>query len=150
MKITSSAFENYGVIPTIYTCEGTGINPPLEISGIPDNAKSLVLIVDDPDAISGTFVHWLVWNIEPKIVSIPQGSIPAGSVSGKNSSGSTSYIPPCPPGDSGTHHYRFKLSALNKILSLSQGSTLDELISAMEDFVIARAELVGEFSKSAM
>ncbi|MCL4398074.1 YbhB/YbcL family Raf kinase inhibitor-like protein [Patescibacteria group bacterium] len=144
MQISSPAFANQEAIPPIYTCDGDGINPPLEISDVPAEAQSLVLIVDDPDAPNGTFDHWLLWNINPTITEIPEGTTPAEAVAGTNSARKTGYIPPCPP--EGVHHYRFMLSALNKLLTLEPGADRDELEEAIKNAVIARAELVGLYS----
>ncbi len=107
MKLTSPTFTNNSNLPTKYTCDGQGINPPLVISGVPANAQSLALISDDPDAPIGTFVHWLVWNIDSKITEIKENSIPQGASLGKTSAGTTGYVAPCPP--SGTHRYFFKV-----------------------------------------
>lgn len=143
MTITSPAFDNLGPIPPVYTCDGDGINPPLEISGVPEGAESIALIVDDPDAVNGVFDHWLLWNINPKITDISEDSVPEGAVSGINSSGTTGFIPPCPP--MGIHNYRFILMALNKKLDLPTGATRDELEEVLEGVVIERAELVGTY-----
>lgn len=145
MKITSSAFTNYGVIPQQYTCEGEGENPPLEIDNIPPDAKSLVLIVDDPDVPGGLFTHWVLWNITPDTLSIDEGSVPPGALEGENSTGEIGWIAPCPP--TGTHHYRFQVFALSKLLSFPEGATRDEVESDMAQFVITRAELVGQYQK---
>src|SRR3990172_6846882 len=102
MKIKSSAFEENQLIPEIYTCEGDNINPPLEISGVPANAKSLALIMDDPDAPRGTFTHWLMWNIPPDTTKIQENDWVEGVEQGLNDGGELGYLGPCPP--SGTHH----------------------------------------------
>src|SRR3989344_9637449 len=116
MKIKSPAFEENQMIPKIYSCDGDGVNPALEISEVPENAHSLALIVDDPDAPNGTFTHWLLWNIPPITREIPQNSFPQGSVQGMNGAGKFGYIAPCPP--SGMHRYFFKLYALNRSLDV--------------------------------
>src|SRR5450830_1478632 len=97
MKFSSPAFENYQKIPALYTCDGKKIHPPFAISGIPDGTKSLVLIVDDPDAPTGIFTHWVIWNIDPLIKEIAEGSVPEKSQEGTNSAGTVGYVPPCPP-----------------------------------------------------
>lgn len=138
MKLTSTEFENNGFIPGKYTCEGEGINPPLDIEGIPRQAVSLVLVVEDPDAPGGTWVHWLVYDI-PVI-----GHIASNAFLGKqgiNDSGRTDYIGPCPP--SGTHRYFFRLYALDKRLDLKEGLRKKELEKAMKSHVLDKAELVG-------
>ena len=118
MKISSPAFENNSKIPEKYTCDGENVNPPLKIEGVLKEAKSLVLIVDDPEAHMGTFLHWLVWNIPPETDFIEENSLPKRAVQGKNDFGKENYGGPCPP--FGTHRYFFKLYALDKILDLPQ------------------------------
>jgi Raf kinase inhibitor-like YbhB/YbcL family protein len=119
MKLTSPAFENNSFIPAKYTCDGENISPPLRISDVPQDAASLSLIVSDPDAPSGDFKHWILTNIDPKTSEIAEGQIPQGSIVHTNSFGKKEWGGPCPP--SGTHHYQFKLSALD-----SNGQTLEE------------------------
>src|ERR1700730_16873973 len=118
MKITSPAFQEGGNIPQKFTCDGANVNPALRLEGITADAKSLVLIVDDPDAPGGSFTHWLIWNIDPKASEISEGSAPKGA-QGKNDFGKSGYGGPCPP--SGTHRYFFKLFALDQPLNLSAG-----------------------------
>ena len=106
LTVTSSAFKGDGMIPSKYTCEGDNINPPLRISGIPSAAKSLAIIMDDPDAPNGTFDHWIAWNIDP-VETIAENSSPG--IKGKNGRSQNGYTGPCPP--SGMHHYHFKVYA---------------------------------------
>ncbi len=142
MKIESIEFENNGLIPKNYTCDGQNIVPPLKISDIPDNALSLAIIVEDPDAPSGTFVHWVAYNIPPDTQEI-SGEI--GS-QGKNDFGNKGYNGPCPP--PGTpHHYHFNIYALDKELDLSLGATKTGLLSAMQDHLLDQAELVGIYQR---
>jgi hypothetical protein len=145
MKLTSPVFENNGAIPQKYTCDGENINPPLKISEVPEGAKSLALIVDDPDAPMGTWVHWLVWNIDPSASSIDENSVPAGTTEGMNSSKTNSYIGPCPP--SGIHHYHFKLYALDKMIDLNNSSTKENLEKAMEGHILDWVELFGLYQR---
>src|SRR6266568_2267554 len=114
LKITSPAFAHNGTIPAAFTCDGADSMPPLAIGGVPQKAKSLALIMDDPDAPVGTWVHWVAWNIAPQTTEIIEHSVPAGAVQGRNSWGRNSYGGPCPP--SGTHRYFFKLYALDASL----------------------------------
>ena len=111
MKITSSAFQEGGNIPSKFTCDGGDSSPPLQIAEIPSSAKSLALVVDDPDAPSGLFTHWIVWNISPQTNGIAEGSTPKG-VQGTNDFGKAGYGGPCPP--SGTHRYYVKIFALDR------------------------------------
>ena len=145
MKIISSTFNHGGNIPEKYTCKGLDINPPLEFKEVPEGTKSLVLIMHDPDAPAGDWVHWLLWNIDPKITSIEENSIPKDSVPGTTSFGDAKYGGPCPP--SGTHHYVFEFYALNTKLGLKEGSTIDQLNDAMGSYILEKAELIGLFSK---
>ncbi len=142
MKLTSPEFEQEGKIPEIYTCDGKDINPELHISEIPGSAKSLALIVDDPDAPSGTFVHWVMFNIPPG-EKIAENSAPGKQ--GSNNFGKTAYGGPCPP--SGTHRYYFKLYALDTELDLAEGSSKQELLDAMEGHIVEEAELMGTYAR---
>lgn len=143
-QLTSPAFEDDQVIPEKYTCKGENISPPLTISGTPDAAVCLALIMHDPDAPNGDFLHWTVWNIDPQTVAIAENSLPAGSLQGRNDGGSVEYMGPCPP--SGTHRYVFELYALSNRLDLAIGSSREELEEAMEGLVVAETRLIGNFS----
>lgn len=144
MKIESPVFENNRKIPAKYTCDGANINPPFIISGTPENAKSLVLIVDDPDAPAGTWVHWTLWNLDPALKEIEEDSVPEG-IEGVTSFGKPGYGGPCPP--SGTHRYFFKLYALDTILSISEISDKKVLEEAMKEHILASTEIVGLYSR---
>ena len=144
MKVTSSAFTEGGNIPGKFTCDGPDTSPPLKIEGAPAEAKAVVLIVDDPDAPSGLFTHWLVWNIDPKTESIAEGS-PPGGVEGRNDFGKTGYGGPCPP--SGTHRYFFKIFALDQQLNLHAGARRKELDAAMKGHVTGQGELMGRYAR---
>lgn len=145
MKITSLAFENNQPIPAKYTCDGQNINPSLAISEIPDNAQSLAFIMDDPDAPAGTWVHWVIFNIDPKSTEIAENSVPQGSVEGITSFGNTGYGGPCPP--FGTHRYFFKLYALDTKLDLNSSARKENLESAMEGHLLDSTELLGLYNK---
>jgi len=146
MKITSSVFEDGEFIPSKYTCDGQGINPSLEFSEIPANAKSLALLIDDPDAPGGDWVHWLVWNIDPQINNIEAGVLPVGAVEGENSSGENKYSGPCPP--SGVHNYVFKFYALDMVLAdLSNKTDKQKFLKLIENHVVGFAKLVGKYSR---
>ncbi|OGH10265.1 MAG: phosphatidylethanolamine-binding protein [Candidatus Levybacteria bacterium RBG_16_35_6] len=145
MEIKSSAFENNGEIPSKYACDGDEVNPPLTFSNVSENAKSLTLIVDDPDAPGGTFIHWVLFNIDPKTTEIKENSLPVDSIQGLNSGGRVNYVGPCPP--SGTHRYFFKLYALDIALDLSDKVSREVLRTAMENHVIEKTELVGSYSR---
>lgn len=146
MKIESGAFANNSPIPAKYTCDGANINPPLKIADVGSNALSLVLIVDDPDAPGGTWVHWVVWNIAAaKTAEIAEGSVPTGAVEGVTSFGKPGYGGPCPP--SSTHRYFFKLYALDTKLSLDADSDKAQVEAAMAGHILARSELIGLYSR---
>jgi Raf kinase inhibitor-like YbhB/YbcL family protein len=145
MKISSAAFENNSFIPSKYTCEGQEINPPLEFRDVPEDTKSLLLIVDDPDAPMKTWVHWTIWNIDAKTTQVLQNSCPKGAVEGITSFGRTGYGGPCPP--SGTHRYFFKLFALDKMLDLSPNSHVRDIEGTIEGHIIRKAELIGLYKK---
>lgn len=148
MKITSTVFNDGGMIPLAYTCDGEGSNPPLFFSGIPREAKSLALIVDDPDSVSTTgkvWEHWVVFNIPPETVSIGEGSIPHGMI-GVNGKGESAYQGPCPA--TGKHTYHFKLYALDALLDLAPGASKQEVEEEMAGHIIDSAELVGTYSRA--
>jgi Raf kinase inhibitor-like YbhB/YbcL family protein len=145
LSIASTAFSQNGMIPPKYTCDGADVNPPLAIGKVPDSAKTLALIVDDPDAPRGVWVHWVVWNLGPGTKEIPEKSVPQGALQGTNDFRKQSYGGPCPP--SGTHRYFFKLYALDTVFSLKAGATKHDLEEAMKGHVIAEAQLVGRYGR---
>ncbi|MBI5143776.1 MAG: YbhB/YbcL family Raf kinase inhibitor-like protein [Candidatus Omnitrophica bacterium] len=144
MKLSSPEFENNKFIPSRFTCEGEDVNPALVIENIPSDAKSLALIVDDPDAPMGTWVHWVVYDI-PVASRIDEDSIPGKQ--GINDFRRTDYGGPCPP--SGTHRYFFKIYALDKELALKEGVSKKALEKAMEGHILDKVELVGLYKKGA-
>ncbi len=145
LEITSPAFDHEEMIPKKYTCQGDDVNPELEIQGIPEETKSLILIMDDPDAPIGTWDHWVVWNLDPSISKIEEDSIPKEGVVGKNSWARNDYGGPCPP--SGTHRYYFKLYALDTQLALEKKNNKKTVEKAMKDHVIEQAVLMGKYKK---
>lgn len=147
MRIRSPAFKDNEPLPKKYTCDGENINPPLFFEEVPENAKSLVLIVDDPDAVGGrTFEHWTVFNIDPTVKEIPESSIPRGGVEAMTDFSKPGYGGPCPP--SGTHRYFFKLYALDDKLNLPETVKKEDIEEAMKDHVIDKSELVGLYQRS--
>ncbi|AJE02235.1 YbhB/YbcL family Raf kinase inhibitor-like protein [Geobacter pickeringii] len=145
MHLTSPAFVQGGVIPALHTCDGRDTSPPLAIGGVAEQAQSLVLIMDDPDAPMGTWVHWVLWNIPPHSAAIAENGVPAGSVQGRNSWQRSGYGGPCPP--SGSHRYFFRLYALDTRLDLPAGAGKAEVERAMKGHVIAEAELMGTYRR---
>lgn len=146
MKITSAAFPEEQNIPAQYTCTGKGINPALTFSDVPRDAESLVLIMDDPDAPMGTFVHWVVYNMKPTVTGIAENSKPEGTEA-KNGAGKPGYFGPCPP--SGTHHYHFKLYALDTELQFDDPGSVDNkaVEEKMQGHILDEAELIGLYAK---
>ena len=142
MVVTSPAFGNKGFIPSRYTCDGANVNPPLNVEGAPESAKSLVLIVDDPDAPMGTWDHWVVWNIPP-VSKIEENSSPG--TMGLNSFNKHLYGGPCPP--SGTHRYFFKVYALDTKLDLKPNSRKEDVINAIEGHILGKGEIVGLYKR---
>ncbi|MBI4022890.1 YbhB/YbcL family Raf kinase inhibitor-like protein [Candidatus Berkelbacteria bacterium] len=146
MKLTSPAFEQSGAIPTRYTCQGGDVSPPLAIADVPDGTKSLALIVDDPDAPVGLWVHWLVWNLDPTLTEIPAGTVPRGGVEGTTSAKTTGYHGPCPPDRE--HRYYFKVFALDTLLELPPSTAKADLEAAMEGHIVNHAELMGRYEQT--
>jgi Raf kinase inhibitor-like YbhB/YbcL family protein len=146
VSISAPAFAQGQPIPDLYAYAKENISPELRIAKVPANAKSLVLIVDDPDAPSGLWTHWLVWNLSPKTTTVPEGKLPVGVVEGKNSFGHSHYDGPAPP--SGTHRYFFHVYALDTILTLSAGSERTALQASMNGHVLGQGETFGTYSAS--
>ena len=145
MKITSSSFQEGGTIPEKFSRNGQNVNPELRIEGAPAEAKSLVLIFDDPDAPVGLFTHWLAWNIDPKTTEIAEGSVPKGGVQGTNDFPGQRYDGQQPP--SGTHRYYFKIFALDRTLDIKPGAKRRAVDAAIKGHIIAQGELMGRYSK---
>ena len=152
LTLKSSAFENGQVIPPKYTCDGDNVNPPLAIGGVPEEAKSLALIVDDPDVPKqlkpdGVFDHWTLFNIAPATREISENG--SAGTAGANGSGKSAYTGPCPPPqyEPSEHRYFFRLYALDGELALPAGASKKEVLAAMEGHVIGQAELVGRYKR---
>jgi len=150
MKLTSKAFEHGQEIPLKYSCDGADISPPLIIDGAPEEAKSLALVCDDPDAPGGVWDHWVIFNLPPMAPALAEGipadrEHPSGYRQGSNSWGRIGFGGPCPP--SGTHRYFFKLYALDTELDLAPGVTKADLEAAMEGHILEQAELMGTYKR---
>ncbi len=146
--LKSSAFKDNEFIPAKYTCEGENVNPLFEIKGTPENTKSLVLIMDDPDATGGiTWDHWLLFNINSQTQYIEEGSISENTLQGKNGWGKNEYGGPCPPRGSKPHRYMFKLFALDTELNLSEGVTKSEIEKAMAGHILEQTALIGLYAR---
>jgi Raf kinase inhibitor-like YbhB/YbcL family protein len=150
LALSSSAFKNGGTIPERYTCSGHNESPALEWTGIPRGTRSLVLILDDPDAPTGTFVHWVVYNVSPAAEGLPEGMLATASVAGGeqgvNGGGAIGYTGPCPPPGK-PHHYHFRLYALDRKLELKTGVTAHEVERVIKGHILGSTELIGIFER---
>lgn len=149
MQLTSDAFQQDGMIPARFTCDGQNISPALHIADVPDGAQSLVLIMEDPDVPKnlrpeGVFDHWLAWNIPPSTTSIAEGTEPSGVI-GNTTSGKTGYTGPCPPDKE--HRYFFRLYAIDTTLDLPQTVSKNDLVAAIKGHVLASVELLGHYDR---
>lgn len=150
IKMKSTAFEEGGMIPKKYTCDGPDISPPLSWTSVPDGTKSFALICDDPDAPMGTWVHWVLFNLPSDIRELPenippQKTLPNGAKQGTTDFRKVGYGGPCPPG--GTHRYYFKLYALDADINLEAGITKKQLLKAMEGHIMAEGQLMGKYKR---
>jgi Raf kinase inhibitor-like YbhB/YbcL family protein len=150
ISVSSNAFTEAGMIPSKFTCDGKDVSPQLAWTGIPAGAKSIALICDDPDAPSGTWVHWVVYNMPATAKELSEGvtgsrGLPAGAKQGINDFRKHDYGGPCPP--SGTHRYYFTVYALDTALNLKDGATKKELLKAMEGHVVAQGRLMGRYKR---
>lgn len=150
IKITSSAFEEGGLIPGKYTCDSEDVSPPLTWTSVPAGTKSFALICDDPDAPMGTWVHWVIFNLPADSTRLaehirPQEVLESGAKQGKNDFGKIGYGGPCPP--SGTHRYYFKLYALDTELDLASGIRKPQLLQAMQGHILAEGQLMGKYKR---
>ena len=150
IKLTSSAFKEGQPLPRAYTCDGPDVSPALEWSGVPKSAKTLAIICDDPDAPSGDWVHWVLYNLPAENIGLVENmptteNLKAGGFQGKNDFGKIGYGGPCPP--SGTHHYFFRLYALDAELPLKAGATKAELEKAMAGHIVGQAQLMGTYRR---
>ncbi len=150
ISVSAEAFKEGEIIPREYTCDGDDISPSLSWKGVPANAKSIALVMDDPDAPGGTFVHWVLFNVPAGTQKLPKGmpgneTLPDGSLQGKTDFGRIGYGGPCPPG--GTHRYYFRLYALDTRLNLQPGITRQQLDNAMKGHILATGELMGRYKR---
>ncbi len=150
MTLQTSAFSHGEAIPREYSCDGDNVSPSLRWSDAPDGAKSFALIMDDPDAPGGTFVHWVYYDIPSSVQELPKAvdnktQPSVGGTQGKNSFGKVGYGGPCPPG--GEHRYYFKLYALDSVLDLEPGISKDELLRAMEGHILEETQLMGTYTR---
>lgn len=145
MKITSQAFKNGEKIPNQYTLYGENRVPPIHFEEVPEKARSLALVVDDPDAPDHTFTHWVLFNIDPKLTDIRENSVPVMATQGRNDFGEVEYDGPKPP--SGEHRYFFKAFALDTVLAASRGSKREAVEREMKDHILDTATLMGKYAR---
>ena len=150
ISVSSPAFQEGGMIPSKYTCDGQDISPPLKWAGVPEGAKSIALISDDPDAPMGTWVHWVMWNIPPSVHELaenvpPDPDLPDGSRQGITDFRRPGYGGPCPP--SGVHRYYFKVYALDTMLDLPSSARKADLLKAMKGHILAEGQLMGKYKR---
>ena len=143
--LVKSVFNSHENIPVMHTGDGEDVNPSIDLLGVPANVASFALIVDDPDAPRGDWVHWIVFNIPSNVYRIEENSVPAGALLGMNDSGVLKYHGPAPP--HGVHRYFFKAFALDKMLDLKEGANKKEILEAIEEHVIDKAELIGIYGR---
>lgn len=149
--VSSEAFEHEGEIPRRYTCDGENLSPPLSWVPLPGDTKSVALIVDDPDAPSGVFTHWVLFNLPPDVTELPEGlpgrdKLENGALQGQNGFQKTGYGGPCPPKGS-PHHYYFTVYALDSVVNVQAGASKIELLDAMSGHVLGRGRLVGVYER---
>jgi Raf kinase inhibitor-like YbhB/YbcL family protein len=147
IELTSSAFADGGTIPERFSCDGDQVSPPLAWRGVPGDARELALLVDDPDAPGGTFVHWVLFKVPAALHALEAGELPDGARQGENSRGDAGYAGPCPPEGDEPHHYEFTLYALSSPLDLPDGAAADEVRDAVGEAAIARGQIVGRFGR---
>jgi|SRR3989344_4680599 len=152
MRLLSPVFEHGSLIPQEYTCDGQNMSPPLLIADVPENAKSLSLIMEDPDVPTnlrpdGLFIHWMVWDMEPNVTEIPE-SAEAPGIIGENTAGRASYTGPCPPDRE--HRYFFRLYALDIRLTEARIASKQDFLKAMEGHIVAEAELMGKYKRNVL
>jgi Raf kinase inhibitor-like YbhB/YbcL family protein len=150
IKITSSVFEDGGLIPAKYTCDGADMSPALRWDVVPEGTKSIALICDDPDAPMGTFVHWVIFGLPAETRELTENipsdeTLPNGAKQGTSDFGRIGYGGPCPP--SGTHRYFFKIYALDTEVDLAAGASKRELVKAMEGHILGQGQLIGKYKR---
>jgi Raf kinase inhibitor-like YbhB/YbcL family protein len=148
IRLTSPAFAANETIPVRFTCSGAGVSPPLAWTGVPAGARELALLVEDPDAPGGTFVHWILFKLAPRTRRLAAGTVPRGARQGESSTGDARYAGPCPPDGDQPHHYEFVLYALSKPLDLPAGAPAADVRAAVEAGALARGRLVGRFARA--
>ncbi len=153
LELTSAAFESGETMPTRYTCEGADVSPPLAWRGVPRDARSLVLICDDPDSTNGPWSHWVLYDVPADRDGLkedvpPDGRLSWGGIQGRNDFGNPGYGGPCPSPPGSTHHYHFRLYALDESLDLPPGATRQQVLDRIQDHILDQTELIGLYTRS--
>lgn len=143
--LSSPAFADNTPIPAEFSCKGRNVPPPLRWENVPAGTESLALVLDDPDAVAGLYIHWVVTAIPPTVSQIVDGALPAGAQVGLNSSGEAAYLGPCPPAGTGVHHYRFQLYAIGKPLTVAATTPAADAAGAIRQAAIGEVRTVGLF-----
>jgi Raf kinase inhibitor-like YbhB/YbcL family protein len=147
LDVTSAAFPEASPIPARYTCDGDGVSPPLAWTGVPTGAVELAVVVDDPDAPGGTYVHWLLFGVAPSTSMVAEGQVPQGARQARNSAGLVGFTAPCPPHGDGPHHYRFTVYALGQRIDASDGTARDTVLRAIRGAAVAKGTATATFER---
>jgi Raf kinase inhibitor-like YbhB/YbcL family protein len=147
ITVSSPAFADAAPIPREFSCDGDDVSPPLSWDGVPDDAVELALVVDDPEAPRGTYVHWVLFGLDPAVSGLGEGEVPTGARQARNSGGDVGYKGPCPPHGDDAHHYRLTVYALGDRLGAANGAATGEVLSAVSDTAIAKGALTGTFDR---
>ncbi len=147
ITIRSAAFSEGAPIPPTFSCDGDNVSPPLSWDGVPDDAVELALVVDDPDASGGTYVHWVLFGLGRSLTGLEEGEVPAGARQATNSAGDVGYKGPCPPGGDDPHRYRFTVYALQEEITADDGAGTSDVLAAVSDIAIAKGTLIGTFDR---
>jgi Raf kinase inhibitor-like YbhB/YbcL family protein len=146
ITVTSAAFGNNQSIPIAFTCDGASASPPLQYTGVPKSARDRALIMADPDAPTGTIVHWVAWHLPKR--GLPEQSVRARIVQGTNTLGKQAYAGPCPPPGTAPHHYTFTVYAVSKPIDLAPGASVDDLRAALKGKVVGQGALIGTYQRA--
>lgn len=147
ITVSSAALAQDAPIPPKYSCDGDDVSPPLSWDGVPKSAVDLALVVDDPDASGGTYVHWVLFGLDPSVTELEEGELPAGARQAKNSAGDAGYKGPCPPAGDDPHHYRFTVYALDEHLPAVDGASTGDALTAVRDGALSKGTLTGTFDR---
>jgi Raf kinase inhibitor-like YbhB/YbcL family protein len=145
ISVSSTAFAEGAPIPVQHSCDGDDVSPPLAWEGVPDGAEALALVLDDPDAGGGTYVHWVLYGLDPSLTGLDEGALPDGARQADNADGNSDYAGPCPPEADDAHTYRFTLYALDEAISADDGSGQADVLGDIRDAAVARGTLTGTF-----